>query len=587
MKDIEKGNYPRPDFIRTNYQSLNGEWEFDFDDNGDLSRSFTCGGELKLQRTIRVPFPYQSPASGIYDVTDHETMWYRRSFTVSTENLSKAALLKFGAVDHDAEVWLNGTYLGCHIGGYTPFCFDVASLLLEGENQLILRVKDACATDQVRGKQIWDGTPAGVHYVAVSGIWQEVWLEFTSEAHINRVKYTVDFDLNCTYVDITLNKPVNGKVSLLVERNGEYVCDMEQSVNGDSLRCALRLPDAGLRDNKKFNWTPDNPNLFDVTVTLSDKAGVCDTVLTYFGFRKIEVHGDRVFLNNSQYYLRMVLDQGYWSEGIYRPADDEGFRRDVELTKELGFNGARKHQKIDDPKYYYWADKLGLLVWGELPSFYSFTDRAVKDALRTMEEFIERDYNHPCIMAWVPFNETWGLRKIIGDPRQSDFARCLYYLCHSADNTRLVSTNDGWENVSPTDVISVHDYRPVTDWLVAYYSTPGFFQNGSARTGHPYRLPGEEFGELPVLYTEFGAKRVAGDKGCRCDNAVESVEAYVSDIENDVNALLRIPTFCGYCYTQLTDCYQETNGLLYMNREPKADIQRIGEIFKKKPFMKK
>ncbi|MBR6739841.1 MAG: glycoside hydrolase family 2 [Clostridia bacterium] len=583
MMQIDKGSFPRPDFIRTDYQSLNGEWEFDFDDKGSLSRAFERGGELRLEKIICVPFPYQSPASGIHDESIHELMWYRRRFYLSAEHSAKTALLHFGAVDHDAEVWLNGSFLGRHSGGYTPFTFNVTRFLREGENELILRVADSSTKEQVRGKQIWNGVPSGCHYVAVSGIWQEVWLEYTSETYITRVKYTVDFDRICAFADITFNRQVEGTLSLSVEKNGVPVCRLEQSVCGESALAAIRFPDISMSDNKEYNWSPDRPNLFDVGVTLSDRNGPCDTVLTYFGLRKIAVHGDRIFLNNSQYYLRTVLDQGYWTEGIYRPADDDGFRRDVELTKELGFNGARKHQKIEDPKYYYWADKLGLLVWGELPSFYSFTDRAAEDAVNTMREFIARDYNHPCIMAWVPFNETWGLRKIIGDPRQSDLARCLYYLCHSADEGRLVSTNDGWENVSPTDFISVHDYRPLTDRLVKYYSDRSFIDNGSARTGHPYRLPGETYGELPILYTEFGGKRIAGDPGWGYDNALESVEAYLADVDKDVSAVLSIPTICGYCYTQLTDCYQETNGLLYMNREPKADPERIAAIFKKKP----
>ncbi|MBO5645724.1 MAG: glycoside hydrolase family 2 [Clostridia bacterium] len=583
MMEIDKGSFPRPDFIRTDYQSLNGEWEFDFDDNGALSRAFDRGGDLQLDKTICVPFPYQSPASGIHDESIHELMWYRREFYVSAEHAAKTALLHFGAVDHDAEVWLNGNFLGRHSGGYTPFQFNVTPFLREGANEITLRVADSSTKEQVRGKQIWDGVPSGCHYVAISGIWQEVWLEYTSETYITRVKYTVDFDRICAFVDINFNRHVEGTVSLCVEKDGAHICDFEQSVRGESALVSIRLPDISMTDNKEYNWSPERPNLFDVAVTLSDENGPCDTVLTYFGLRKIAVHGDKIFLNNSQYYLRTVLDQGYWTEGIYRPATDDGFRRDVELTKELGFNGARKHQKIEDPKYYYWADKLGLLVWGELPSFYSFTDRAAEDAINTMREFIIRDFNHPCIMAWVPFNETWGLRKIVGDPRQSDLARCLYYLCHSADEGRLVSTNDGWENVAPTDFISVHDYRTLTDKLVKYYSDRSFIKNGAARTGHPYRLPGEEYGDIPILYTEFGGKRIAGDEGWGYDNALESVDAYVADVDNDVSAVVSIPTMCGYCYTQLTDCYQETNGLLYMNREPKADIERLAAIFKKKP----
>lgn len=588
MQEIVKGNYPRPDFIRTNYQTLNGEWEFDFDDNGALGKSFFAGEQMKLEKTICVPFPYQSPASGVFDVTDHEVMWYRRTFVVTPENAGKTALLKFGAVDHDAEVWLNGSYLGKHVGGYTPFNFEVTTQLREGENELIVRAVDLCVEDQIRGKQVWDGIPASCHYVAVSGIWQEVWLEFTSADYITRVKHTVDYDNNCTYVDIFLNRPVKGNVKLVVEKDGQFVCGMNQTVDGNSVLCAIRFPDMSHRDFKYYYWTPETPNLFDVTITLSDENEDLDTVLTYFGFRKISVHGDRIFLNNSHYYLRTVLDQGYWTEGIYRPADDDGFRVDVQLTKELGFNGARKHQKIEDPKYYYWADKLGLLVWGELPSFFAFTDRSTKDALHTMEEFIERDYSHPCIMAWVPFNETWGLRKLNGNPLQVNFARCMYYLCHSTDNTRLVSTNDGWENVNPSDFLSVHDYRPLTEDMIEYYSNLDFLKNGSARTGYPFILPGERFGELPILYTEFGGKRIGFDKKAWGYNlAFENTEFFLDDVSREVNALIKIPTFCGYCYTQLTDCYQEANGLLYMNREPKADIGRFKEIFGKVPFSKR
>lgn len=588
MQEIVKGNYPRPDFIRTNYQSLNGKWEFDFDDDGALEKSFFAGKQIQLEKTIRVPFPYQSPASEVFDTTDHEVMWYKRTFAVAPENVGKTALLKFGAVEHDADVWLNGAYLGKHVGGYTPFYFEITSQLCEGENEIVVRVEDLCAEDQVRGKQVWDGIPASCHYVAVSGIWQEVWIEYTSETYITRVKHTPDYDNNCTYVDIFFNKPVKGKVKLVVEREGELFCEMEQTVNGNSALCTVRFADMSHRSFKYYNWTPDMPNLFDITTTLYSEEKELDTVLTYFGFRKIAVHGDRIYLNNSQYYLRTVLDQGYWTEGIYRPADDDGFRLDVQLTKELGFNGARKHQKIEDPKYYYWADKLGLLVWGELPSFFAFTDRSQKDAVRTMEEFIERDYNHPSIMAWVPFNETWGLRKINGNPYQLNFARMMYYLCHSADNTRLVSTADGWENVAPSDFLSVHDYRPLTEDMVKYYSDREFLKNGSARTGFPFVLPGQEFGEIPILYTEFGGKKIGMDKmAWGYNTSFAKVEDFVEDLRHEVGELIKIPTFAGYCYTQLTDCYQEANGLLDMDRKPKADIALFKEIFGTAPFRKR
>ena len=556
MKITEKATFPRPDFIRENYMSLNGEWEFALDEWTDY--------DLKIQ----VPFPYQSPASGVNKPQEyHPVVRYRRTFCVQPDG--RTVLLHFGAVDHDAEVYLNGQLLGVHSGGYTPFCFDVTDLLRNGENELTVTARDETRMDQVRGKQYWgvEGF-TGCHYVAVTGIWQEVWLEFTAPDRIEAVRYTSDFDRSAVLADITLNRPAHGKLSLQVEKDGEAVQKIELTVNGRYAHAIIRFEECSIEDNFKLNWSPANPNLFDVTVTLQTENGT-DTVETYFGLRKISVSGDRIFLNNSQYYLRMILDQGYWKEGIYRPAEDDGFRRDVELTLALGFNSARKHQKIEDPKYYYWADRLGLLVWGELPSFYSFTENACTDAENTMREFIQRDFNHPCIMAWVPFNETWGLRKLLGDPRQANFARELYYQCKRFDPARLVSTNDGWENVYPTDIVGVHDYRGLDEGLSRYYADTSFFKTGSGRTGHPYTMPGETYGGQPVLFTEFGGRRF------------EDADAFLKATQKDMTYLLQTPTFCGYCYTQLTDTFQEANGLLDMDRNPKAEIETLKGLFGK------
>lgn len=580
MNITEKAGYPRPDFIRTDWQSLSGEWEFDFDDNGALEQSFAGGGELFLSRTIRVPFPYQSPASGIDDQDHHGVMWYRRSFAITSEQLSRTVLLHFGAVDHDAAVWVNGNYVGGHKGGYTPFAFEISRFLHAGENELLVRCEDTLATDQVRGKQFWERQPSGCHYVSVSGIWQEVWLEFAGETYIRQVHFVTDFDDLSVTAEVELSREFTGSLALRVSKEGSAYCEMEQSVKGKSLRITVNFPDYGYQDPKKLVWSPANPHLFDAAFSLLDENdAVIDTVDTYFGFRKISTACGHVFLNNSQVYLRMILDQGYWTEGIYRPVDDDAFRVDVELTKQLGFNCARKHQKVEDPKYYYWADRLGLMVWGELPSFYGFTANARNDAANTMREFIDRDFNHPCIIAWVPLNESWGVRHLLGDPRQADFGRMLYHMCKCEDPSRFVSTNDGWENIFPTDVVAVHDYRSINDNVKKVYEDPDVLNTGAARTGHPYLMPGENRGDKPILYTEFGGKRLAEDAGWGYDEAIASVEKYLADMENDVLAVLHIPYMDGFCYTQLYDTYQETNGLLRMDRTPKADMDRIRDIF--------
>ncbi len=580
MKIDEKAGYPRPDFIRENYISLDGVWLFDFDDSGEIYKKLKRGEDCELSLEIIVPFPYQSPASGINSQEKHERVCYSKSFNAGFTD-GKTALLHFGAVDHDAEVWLNGRYIGCHSGGYTPFCFDVSGILRSGSNELAVYVTDEFRPDSVRGKQIWEGEPWGCHYSAVTGIWQEVWLEFTDGDYITGVNYITDFDAHSVTAEITFNNKVSGFISADISKNGENYMTVRQSVNGREAKLLIAFEDCGIMDKERYTWSPAHPNLFDAAFCLETANG-SDTVETYFGVRKVHTEKDKIYFNNSQLYWRMALDQGYWTEGIYRPDNDEKFREDVEWTLKLGFNAARKHQKIEDPKYYYWADRLGLPVWGELPSFYGCTDYACTDAENTMREFIARDKNHPCIIAWVPFNESWGLRSLLGDEKQANLARELYYICRRTDPSRLVSTNDGWENVFPTDICGIHDYRSFDEKLTEYYSDKSFFENGAARTGHPYLSAGESYGGQPVMLTEFGGKRIEGSDGWGYDLPVESTEKYIAEIKADVENILNTPTFCGYCYTQLTDVYQETNGLLRMDRTPKADAEQLAEIFKKK-----
>ena len=580
MRIDEKAGYPRPDFIRENYISLDDVWLFGFDDSGEIYKSLKKGEDYDLPLEIIVPFPYQSPASGINSQEKHERVCYKKVFNADF-SANKTALLHFGAVDHDAEVWLNGRYIGCHSGGYTPFCFDVSDILRNGSNELAVYVTDEFRPDSVRGKQIWDGEPWGCHYSAVTGIWQEVWLEFTDRDYITDVNFVTDFDAHSVTAEITFNNKIKGFLSADVLKNGEDYMSLRQSVNGRTAKLLIAFEDCGIKDKEYYAWSPAHPNLFDVSFCLETENGK-DTVETYFGVREIHAEKDKIYFNNSQVYWRMVLDQGYWTEGIYRPDDDDRFREDVEWTLKLGFNAARKHQKIEDPKYYYWADRLGLPVWGELPSFYGYTDYACADAENTMREFIARDKNHPCIIAWIPFNESWGLRSLLGDERQADLARELYYICKRTDPSRLVSTNDGWENVFPTDICGIHDYRSFDEKLTEYYSDKKFFESGAARTGHPYLSAGESYCGQPVMLTEFGGKRIEGSDGWGYDLPIETTEKYIADIKADVDNILNTPTFCGYCYTELTDVYQETNGLLRMDRTPKADAEQLAEIFRKK-----
>ncbi len=573
MRIEEKGSYPRPDFIRTDYISLCGEWDFAFDDDEKFNN---CS--LTPDRKITVPFPYQSTLSGVEDSSYHPVMWYERVFEIKENQKEKTALLKFGAVDHRADVWINGSYAGGHTGGYTPFTLDITDLLVSGENIITVKAEDRNDPSYLRGKQIWEGEPEGCFYTQVSGIWQEVWIEFTDGYYITSLSFNSDFDALRVDAELTFNKAVSGTVELKVEKENFDTFVMIQTVKGNKAKLTVNFADYGIKDNKKINWSPARPNLFDVKAVLKTDKGTADTVYGYFGFRKFEAKGNKLYLNNSQYFLRMVLNQGYWSDGIYRPENGEAYKKDIELALDCGFNGMRMHQKIEDPKFYYYADLLGMPVCAELPSFYEFTQSACGEALGTVTEFIARDKSHPCIIAWVIFNETWGLRKYIADAKEQAFAKSLYHLCKSLDGSRPVSTNDGWENPEETDVITVHDYRAFSEKMTAYYSDPAFLESGSARTGHPYMIPGEKYKGQPILITEYGGKRINEELF-----GEERSFKLIEEIRTDTQAILKIKDLCGYCYTQLTDVYQENNGIYDMNRNPKADIEEFKKIFSAKP----
>lgn len=566
MRIDEKASYPRPDWIRADYISLNGTWDFAFADGVD---PVTCA----LDRKIRVPFPYQSPASMVGTDEYHPVVVYERTFALPESIGDRRVMLHFGAVDHTARVYVNGIPAGSHEGGYTPFALDVTDLLRPGENVLRVIAEDDDSLDVLRGKQCWDA-PAGCHYVAVTGIWQEVWLEPVPEDRIESARFVPDFGAVSVTGVIRFSRAVHGTVTLNVTKDGADVCRISQTVVGRTARITVNLPDHSFKDTQRVNWSPARPNLFDADLTL-DTGASSDTVSTYFGLRKVDVDGNRFYFNNSQLYLRMILAQGYWTEGIYRPADDDGYRADVEQIRALGFNCVRMHQKIEDPKFYYWADRLGLMVWGELPSFYALTERSGSEAVSTMEAFLDRDANHPSLIAWVPFNESWGLRKLLDDPRCAALARTLYYLCKSRDPSRIVSTNDGWENVLPSDILSVHDYRDFTPTLAAFYSDPAVLNGGAARTGHPYLLPGETYGGQPVMLTEFGGIWMVDPQG----NPVMDSGEYLRRLQETMKNAWNAKMFCGYCYTQFTDTYQEQNGLVDMARQPKTDAEELRKLF--------
>ena len=579
---FERENHPRPDLVRQHWLSLDGTWHFAFDKH-NLGKKEKWYRALPGAQEIQVPFAYQSELSGIGSVEHCDVVWYEREITVPVE-MTARRLLHFGAVDYQADVWLDGQYLGGHTGGYTPFVFDVTDLTAPGGTHTIsVRCEDRLDFDQPRGKQSFRPEPFDCWYTPVTGIWQSVWLEGVGEYYPVSVRLTPFIESASLKVEISLNElPVNGTVRLTASYQGDLVARQEIAVTTDR----YVQTDLYLRHNERLEgihmWSPWNPALYDLTIeTLSDGT-VLDRLDTYFGMRKIEIVGNQILLNRDAVYQRLILDQGYWPDGLLTPPSGEALKRDVELVLAMGYNGVRKHQKFEDPRFLYWADKLGLLVWGELPSAYWLRDSQKRNMMRDLSEAIARDYNHPCLITWVPLNESWGAPFIETHREAQRLADALYAMVHCLDGTRLISGNDGWEQAS-TDLFTVHDYTAWPEQL-----SPAYRQDDAMLSGHPggsrmVTAQGYDHHVKPRLLTEFGGiamKKDAGDGNWGYNGAETDEVAFLKRFEAITKAVRNDPQFVGYCYTQLTDVFQEVNGLLDMHRNPKVpleEIQRINE----------
>jgi beta-galactosidase/beta-glucuronidase len=593
--EVPRNEYPRPDWVRREWLSLNGEWSFAFDDRDQgLSQGWMKQSE-HFDKRIVVPFPFQSSLSGIGDPAPHPVIWYRRSFQTPADWSARRVLLHFGAVDYQATVWVNGQFAGSHEGGYVPFALDITGLLGEGENRLTLRVADDERPNQPRGKQSAKLDRWGCWYTRVSGIWQPVWLEPVHRIHLRQAKLLPDIDRAELAVRFGLSEyGENTRLRLTVRFQEKLVVEQEVTAGktfgyfNDLYPLAeqtvkIAIPGARL-------WSPESPDLYDLELQVLEAGLPVDTVQTYFGMRKVATENGRVYLNNKPYYLRMVLDQGIWADGIYTPRTVEEIRQDVAMTKAFGFNGARKHQKIEDPYYYYFCDRLGLLVWSELPSSYSFDERAVRTATAEWQQAISRDYNHPSIMAWVPVNESWGTEGLFnpGNPevfgRTVEYLETMYHLTKALDGSRLVISNDGWHQAT-TDLITIHDYSQDAGELAEHYRAFKADRHAASfLPGLPIILPGYAYRGQPILITEFGGVKTAeqGDFGWGYGEAVPTYAAMGERIGILIRTILAEAEICGFCYTQLTDTEQEVNGLMNAQRVPKLDPNKFREIFSAK-----
>ncbi|UBV44175.1 glycoside hydrolase family 2 (plasmid) [Deinococcus taeanensis] len=585
-------NHPEPLLERAHWRSLDGEWRFAFDD----AAAWQHPDDVVFDRVIQVPYAPESIRSGIHDTGFHPVVWYGLSLQVedceqvSTCGSDGRLLLHFGAVDWQASVWADGQLVVTHEGGHTPFVADITRqagvAAREGRPlELVVRAEDdPHDLAKPRGKQDWLPEPHSIWYLRTTGIWQTVWLERVPASYLRRLKLTGDME----GWKITLEADIAGQwtpgtLLRLQLKNGEDIlADDRYYLQRPDISRVIPLPDPGIDDFRNdLLWNPDHPRLISAVVELLRPDGtVIDQVRSYTALRTVGVRGGRFMLNGRPWYLRMVLDQGYWPEGLMTATDDE-LRRDVELSRQLGFDGARKHQKIESPRYLYWCDVLGLMVWEEMPSPYRFTPQAVRRLSREWEEVLERDYTHPCIVAWVPLNESWGVPNLPTNPAHRDYVQGLYYMTRTIDPSRPIIGNDGWEHVA-TDIVTIHDYAADPKVLEHRYGTLARTTTtlqGLDPADRAVLLPGFKAAEHPVMLSEFGgiAFLPEGTPGGAAwgYSQVDSREDFTEMHLYLMAAVHACKGLSGFCYTQLTDTFQERNGLLNADRSPKADVPTL------------
>lgn len=581
MTNQPRAEYPRPQFVRDSWINLNGEWEFEFDDDRVGSKEKWHLGNRKLSKTIQVPFAFQSKLSGIGSNEFHDVVWYRRDLTLPEAFQDKRILLHFGAVDYEASVWVNGLLVAKHEGGHTPFHADITDALQAGTNKLVVKAVDYSKDVTLpRGKQYWHTDSASIFYTRTTGIWQTVWMEAVSaDGYLDKVKITPDIDEKQVEFQFFIQgSDSNAKLQLKVEIsfNGELVSEDTYGMRNSSGARKIRLNDFNDHGLGAW-WTPEHPNLYDVTFTLLVDNQAVDVVTSYFGMRKVSIEDGKLCLNNRPYFLKMVLDQGYFPDGNLTPPSDEAIKQDVELTKAMGFNGARKHQKLEDPRFLYWCDKLGLVVWSEAANAYEYTEKYVSRFTNEWISSIERDYNHPSIIAWVPLNESWGVPNIQIDKLQQQHALTMYHLTKSLDPMRPVVSNDGWELVK-TDLFTIHDYEWREGVLEERYSSSDKAVHAMPANRRLF-VEGFPYEDQPILVTEFGgiAYKKSEWEGWGYSGA-DNDEDYEEKLRAVIRPLLNSGVVQGYCYTQLTDVEQEINGLLTYDRKPKIPVEIIKAI---------
>lgn len=596
----QDGSYPRPQLVRDEWKCLDGTWRFAFDRDrsGERERWYDVDAAGHFDLTIQVPFPPESPASGVHDTGYHPLVWYRRELSaadlVEAEASTARTLIHFGAVDYKADVWFDGVKVGEHLGGQTPFDVDITEALGSGVSPHVLVVRaedDPLDAALPRGKQDWQEVPHGIWYHRTTGIWQTVWTETVPGLRLLDVAWTPQVSQGSVRCEVALSERPTAPVVLDVSMtfDGEELAHQSIRLEGPRTVVTLTIPEmSNGQDRARFLWSPEHPVLIDARLTLrsvDDASVILDTAGSYFGMRSVGVGRGQFLLNGQPYYLRAVLDQGYREDTHLANPGSEWLRDEVELMKQMGFNAVRMHQKAEDPRFLYWTDRLGLVVWGETANAYEFSAHAVELLTREWLDLVRRDRSHPSVVTWVPINESWGVQDIATDPAQRAYAVALANLTRALDPSRPVTSNEGWEHLE-SDILGLHDYSSDVDALISRYGDAESIRITLDSTGPTGRAPvlsqsqrtRFDAGDSPLMITEFGGISYAGADGTWGYSTVRSDEEYAALLDAVFGALRSCPGVVGFCYTQLVDTVQETNGLLTVDHRPKLPLETIRAI---------
>lgn len=568
LHSIPRPEHPQPQFERAAWENLNGQWQFAFDfGKSGFDRHFE--ERESLENTITVPFCPESELSGIGYKDFIPAVWYLRTFSVTKEQLAGRVLLHFGAVDYEAHVYINGKEAGTHRGGYTSFCFDITALCAEGENRLtVCAVDDNRTGKQPHGKQSELFYSHDCDYTRTTGIWQTVWLEFVPKSYVKSVKYFPNI--------------AAGTLTVQAELCGAGVFSVQAFFEGRpcgeaSVKAEHGVATVTLALSEVHLWDAGAGNLYDLTLSFGE-----DTVKSYAGLREVSIDGMRVLLNGRPVFQRLVLDQGFYPDGIYTAPDEAALVRDIELSLAAGFNGARLHEKVFEPRFLYHCDRLGYLAWGEMANWgLDLADPAALEAFQgEWIDAVTRDFNHPAIVGWCPFNETWDRN---GRAQLNSTLAMIYRVTKVLDPTRpCIDTSGNYHVV--TDIYDVHNYEQDPEKFAAHYEafrTGGAFYDEQANKGRQHYTEG-----LPMFVSEYGGIKWNPDgdvaKAWGYGQGPKTEEEFISRYRGLTDVLLDNPNMFGFCYTQLYDVEQETNGLYTYDRTPKFDMAIFAAINRRK-----